>query len=49
MLVLSVDVSTSPDAEHTGTMLNIVTSYEFSTSKMYYLLMDSGVLCVVVG
>ena len=49
MLVLSVDVSTSPDAEHTGTTLNIATSYEFSTSRMYYLLMDSGVLWVVVG
>ena len=49
MLVLSVDVSTSPDAEHSGTTLNIATSYELSTSRMYYLLMDSGVLWVVVG
>lgn len=49
VLVLSVDVSTSSDAEHSGTTLNIATSYEFSTSGMYYLLMDSGVLWVVVA
>ena len=46
--VLSVDVSTSPDAEHSGMTLNITTNYEFSPSRMYYLLMDSGV-CVVYG
>ena len=43
--VLSVDVFTSPDAEHLDVTLIITTNYQFSTSRMYYLLMDSGV-CV---
>lgn len=45
--VLSIDVSTSPDAEYSGMTLNITTNYDFSTSRMYYLLMDSGVYVYV--
>ena len=47
--VLSVDVSTFTDAVYSGTSLNISAGTAFSTSRMYYLLADSGVcMCVCV-
>ena len=45
--VLSVDVSASADAVYSGNTLNITTSSNFFTTRMYYLLADSGV-CVCV-
>ena len=45
--VLSVDVSTSTDVIYSGDTLTITTSTSFFTSRMYYLLADSG-MCVCV-
>ena len=47
--VLSVDVSTSTDAEYSGMTLSIKTNVTFNQSRMYYLEADQGVCgCVVV-
>ena len=49
MQVLSVDVSNSADAVHSGNTLSITTSTSFFTNRMYYLILDSGVcVCVCV-
>ena len=45
--VLSVDVSTSTAVIYSGDTLTITTSTSFFTSRMYYLLADSG-MCVCV-